>query len=298
MDFLQEAERYVRLDFKVFALKPLSKVPLTEHGVYDATGDVDILAGYVRNHPDANIAVGCGPESGITVLDVDPRNGGVDSLKALIAKHGDIPKCPKSQTPQSGFHLFFDNDDRIGNSQNVLGKGLDVKSKGGYVVLPPSHWDGFTTKRNKDGKKERVKVCDGGSYTWKRPPLGSNMPKMPPWLLQLLIPKPQPKFLRKAWDKSNLDLVQIDKVLKSVSNHDYWTWTRMGMALKSEFGDAAFDVWCNWSSEYAGFSEAECAKKWRSFKRTSGNCVRLGTVVREALMGGADRAIFNERGAR
>ena len=121
---------------------------------------------------------------------------------------------------------------------------------------------------------------------------------MPQWMLKILLPKPMPKFAPKQWDKSHTNLAQVAKALKSISNHDYWTWTRIGMAIKSEFGDAAFDVWCNWSSEYAGFSEAECAKKWRSFKRTSGNCVRLGTVIREALMGGADRAIFNERGAR
>ena len=295
MDFLQEAERYVRLGFKVFPLKPLSKVPLTEHGVLDATGDMDKLAHYVRNHPDANIAVGCGPnsgEDGITAVDVDKHNGGIDTLQALLKKNPALPRCPMARSPQGGFHLYLAHEAGIGNSQNVLGKGIDVKTKGGYLVLPPSQWDGYKLKMG-----QRVKVCDGGTYKWVRPPLGSNLPPMPHWMLQLLIPKPQPKFLRKAWDKSNLDLVQIDKVLKSISNHDYWTWTRIGMALKSEFGDAAFDVWCNWSSEYAGFSEAECAKKWRSFKRTSGNCVRLGTVIREALMGGADRAIFNERGA-
>jgi hypothetical protein len=292
MNFLEAAERYVALGFKVLPLKVESKEPLTENGVYDATDDMDVLACYVRNHRDANIAVGCGPASGqvgLTAIDVDKHKGGVDTMQSLLRKHAALPACPMSRTPQGGYHMLFCHEAGIANSQNVLGKGIDVKTKGGYVVLPPSHWDGM-----KKGKR----VCDGGSYLWVRPPLGSHLPAMPQWMLKILLPKPMPKFAPKQWDKSNTNLAQVAKALKSISNHDYWTWTRIGMAIKSEFGDAAFDVWCNWSSEYAGFSEAECAKKWRSFKRTSGNCVRLGTVIREALMGGADRAIFNERGAR
>jgi hypothetical protein len=91
MDFLQEAERYVRLGFKVFPLKPLSKVPLTEHGVLDATDDMDVLARYVRNHPNANIAVGCGPESGqvgLTVIDVDKHHGGISFTQKGLTSDG------------------------------------------------------------------------------------------------------------------------------------------------------------------------------------------------------------------
>lgn len=296
MDFLSAAERYVRLGFKVFPLKPLSKVPLTEHGVLDATDDMDVLAHYVRNHPDANIAVGCGPDSGITVIDVDRHHGGVESLKELIKKHGDIPQCPMAQTPQGGFHLYLGNDTRIGNSVGVLAKGVDVKSQGGYVVLPPSYWDGFKMKRGKDGKRKRVQVCDGGTYKWLRAPLGSRMPVMPAWILKLLLPKPMPKFAPKHWDKTNTDLAQVAKALKFIPNYDYGTWTMAGMALKLDFGAAGYDLWCDWSATgYADYSPQECGAKWKSFKRGDG--VHVASIFHAARQAGADlKNIFKERG--
>jgi hypothetical protein len=288
INFIEAAAHYVALGFKVIPLKPRSKEPMTKHGVHDATDDADVLGEWARQSPDANIAVGCGPASGITAIDEDKHKGGDESLKALEAKHGELPPHPISQTPQGGYHHYFAHDPRIGNSVEALAKGLDVKSKGGYVVLPPSYWDGH---------KKGEKVAEPGIYTWKRAPLGSHMPPMPPWLTKLLLPKPQSKLLRKSWDTSNIDLVQIDKDLKSVSSHDYWTWVRIGMALKLEFGDAAYGVWCNWSSRYSGFSEKECAQKWKSFKRTGGNCVRIGTILRELKQGGANlNGIINRGG--
>ena len=290
MTFLEEAERYVRLGFKVFPLKPGSKVPLTEHGVLDATDDMGALTRYVRKHPNANIAVGCGPESGqvgLTVIDVDKHHGGVETMQALLSKNPALPACPMSRTPQGGYHMLFRHEAGIGNSQNVLGKGIDVKTAGGYIVLPPSQWD---------GKKKGKEVCNGGAYKWVRPPLGSNLPAMPDWMRKLLLPKPMPKFAPKQWDQSNADLEQVAKALKFVPNHDYETWVKIGMALKADIGDPAFALWCEWSScGYANYDQNHCAQKWRSFKRSDG--VRIGSVFHAARMGGADlKTIFGERG--
>lgn len=287
MNFLDASALYVSIGFKVVALQPGSKVPFGgSNGVDDATDDSAILDEIVRQHPDANIGVGCGPDSGITVVDVDRHAGGFESLKALIAKHGDIPQCPMAQTPQGGFHLYFANDDRVTNSVGTLAKGLDVRAKGGYVVLPPSRWDGTKMKRV-DGKKQLVKVCEGGDYRWVRAPLGHSMPPMPQWMLKLLLPKPVPRFAPKQWDESNASLAQVAKALKHVSNIDYGTWTRMGMGLKATFGDEALPVWTNWSCNgYTDFDERECLRKWQSFKRNTG--ITVGTVFYEARAAGAE----------
>jgi hypothetical protein len=278
MNFLRAAEHYVVLGFHVFPLKPGSKEPATKHGVHDATDDADLLSDYARWYPNANIGVGCGPDSCITVVDVDKHHGGIEILNALIKQHGDMPKCPMAQTPQGGFHLYFDYTPRLGNSNGRLGQGIDVKTQGGYVVLPPSYWD---------GTKKGQKVAAGGSYKWVRPPLGSDMPRMPHWMLKLLLPDPTPQSAPKNWDRNNADLVHVAEALKFVSNHDYETWTKVGMALKVDFGDAGFDLWNSWSSHgYAGHDSNECQRKWASFKRTTG--VAVGSILHEARMGGAD----------
>lgn len=47
---------------------------------------------------------------------------------------------------------------------------------------------------------------------------------------------------------------------------DYDEWLKVGMALKHEGADVS--VWDNWSSRGHKYKSGECAKKWRSFKRS------------------------------
>lgn len=61
---------------------------------------------------------------------------------------------------------------------------------------------------------------------------------------------------------------------------DYETWFQIGMALQSEFSDAGFQVWDDWSrrgSKYCG--EREIQNKWKSFK---GSGVGIGTLFHHA----------------
>ncbi len=281
MNFLQDAEHYVALGFRVFPLKPGSKEPATKNGVHDATSHMYALSQYAEKVPDANIAVGCGSASGqngLTVIDVDKHHGGVESFQALIKKHDPLPACPLSRTPRGGFHLFFRHTPDVGNSQNLLGRGIDVKSTGGYIVLPPSYWD---------GRKKGEKVAEGGAYKWARPLLGSYLPAMPSWIVARLKPKPKLRLVPTSWDRSNVDLANVANALKFVANHDYENWYKVGMALKRDFGDEGFDLWCNWSaSGYADYSPQKCRQKWNSFKRGDG--IGIGSIFHEARLGGAD----------
>ena len=61
------------------------------------------------------------------------------------------------------------------------------------------------------------------------------------------------------------------------------TWVQLGMALKSEFGDEAFDTWDSWSSRSNAYKQAEVRSVWKSFK--SGN-VGIGTLVYLAKLNG------------
>ena len=69
------------------------KHPATRHGWQDAMlVEGGIRAAFTGAAP-RNLGVACGaPSGGLVVLDVDPRNGGDATLRALLAKHGKFPQ--------------------------------------------------------------------------------------------------------------------------------------------------------------------------------------------------------------
>ena len=56
---------------------------------------------------EANVGVLTGRDSGIVVLDVDPRNGGDTSLAKLLEVHGMLPPTVVAFTGGGGAHYFF-----------------------------------------------------------------------------------------------------------------------------------------------------------------------------------------------
>lgn len=117
------------------------KHPRTQRGLNDATTDTDTLRRWWAMWPDANVAVDCGA-SNLVVLDVDPRHGGYESLDEWesLREEGPLPPTLTSGTGGGGMHKFFrllGDDDAP--SRNGWLEGVDVKSTGGYVLLPPSN---------------------------------------------------------------------------------------------------------------------------------------------------------------
>lgn len=122
--------------------------------------------------PDSsyNIGIATGPDSNLLVLDVDPKAGGKETLKALRALHGsDWLKTYTVETGSGGWHFYFTYPDfEVGNSAGTkLGAGLDTRGKGGQVVAPPS-------------------VSSVGPYVVIR---DRDVISAPDWLLDLLRPK-------------------------------------------------------------------------------------------------------------
>jgi len=90
--------------------------------------------------PAANVGVPTGQRSGLLVLDVDPRHGGLKSLNTLERENGSLPRTARARTGGGGVHVFFryPAEKEVRNSAGWLGPGLDVRGEGGYVVVPPS----------------------------------------------------------------------------------------------------------------------------------------------------------------
>lgn len=183
IDFFDAAVFYTGLGWNVFPLRPGCKEPATRHGFKDASNDEDQLAAWAKRWPNANIAVRCGDESGMTVLDIDRHHGGHLTMERIVATGKRLPDTVTARSPQGGWHLYFAYNPLIGNTTDKLGKGLDTKSQGGYIVLPPSLWNGM-----KSGKQ----IADPGDYRWLRAPRGGDLPSVPDWMVQRLKPKPLP----------------------------------------------------------------------------------------------------------
>ena len=103
------------------------------NGVKNGTTNGGIIAKWF-NDGDINIGICTGKQSGLVVLDVDPKHGGSESLQKL----GNIPLTAQVQTGGGDHRYFKHPGGDIRNSVGALGPGLDIRAKGGYVVAPPS----------------------------------------------------------------------------------------------------------------------------------------------------------------
>lgn len=134
------------------------------------------LSAWLRRWPDTNIGAVTGAVSGLVVLDVDPAHGGDESLRDLIAAHGDLPDTVRDITGSGGQHYFWRHPGgKIQNEASYsLGQGLDIRGDGGFVVLPPS--------LHASGRRYEWEV---GCAPWDR-----SVEPMPGWLLDILRSRP------------------------------------------------------------------------------------------------------------
>jgi putative DNA primase/helicase len=114
------------------------KHPRTAHGLKDATDNPATLEEWWRRWPLANVGIATGAASGIDALDIDLRHQGDETLAAFERANGTLPATVMSHTGGGGLHLLFTHTEGIGNSAGKLGRGVDVRGDGGYIVAPPS----------------------------------------------------------------------------------------------------------------------------------------------------------------
>jgi len=100
-----------------------------------ATTEEAQIAAWAAQFPGCRWGVAAGP-SGLFILDVDVKNGagGRESLAALEAEHGKLPRTFRVRSKSGGTHLYFRGQGRT--TAGVLGSGLDIRSAGGFVVAP------------------------------------------------------------------------------------------------------------------------------------------------------------------
>lgn len=113
----------------------IGKHPRTKHGHRDASMAPEQITMWWTTMASASLGVRTGGP--VVVLDVDPRNGGDQSLRALVVEHGALPPTWTVQTGGGGEHYYFGVEPELPTRAGLF-PGLDLKGAGGFVVAPPS----------------------------------------------------------------------------------------------------------------------------------------------------------------
>lgn len=156
-----------RQGFSLIPLRPDSKKPAVDWGTY--IHRIPTAEEY-RSWAEKGLfktgyGIVTGKVSGITVLDVDIRSGGLESLQehdvSILDEYTWLVDTP------NGRHLYYKYSPRAKQGQAIFGEGVDIRNDGGFVVGPGS----------RVGDKE---------YTWamEHSPQEVQLSDPPEWLLQ------------------------------------------------------------------------------------------------------------------
>lgn len=133
--------------------KENAKHPASASGQKDATTDTTVVESWWKENPDYNIGI-YAKDSGIFVIDIDPRHNGHESIIKLEERAGgNLPETVEAITgeystrsgPMRGRHLIYKcdpNEKFIGNFKAQGLDGIDVKHNGYILVAPSRHATG------------------------------------------------------------------------------------------------------------------------------------------------------------
>ena len=228
------------------------------------TTALDIIKAWRAKWPQANIGICTGQHSDLLVLDVDPRNGGDETLKQLIARYGELPETPLCATGGGGSHYYLQHPGAI----QLKGKdshypGLDIKGDGGYVVAPPSGHH------------------SGGVYHWLNDWRTTTLAPVPDWLLQLIRKQNQVKTKPRKAGKDKAPLPAWTQA--ELSTEDQEILDRLEQGL---LGDQ-YQLLVNgdWEGFYRSQSEADLALFNKLARLTDGDWGRMFPIFKgTALM--------------
>lgn len=157
MTNLEAALKYLSKGWPIIPINPTTKKPCLDSWkeFSNRLPTKKEVSSWWTKWPWANIGLVTGKLSGVSVVDVDPRHGGTTD---------NLPYTVQSETGGGGSHHFYQYDSSV-HSQNGLKEGIDLKSDGGYVILPPSE--------HKSGNK----------YKWITPPFVNEFRQLPQWIV-------------------------------------------------------------------------------------------------------------------
>ena len=146
---LTAAKYYFDLGLSIIPIKKNKKPFLSSWSEYQEKKPTEdeVMEWWSKKYPGANIGGVCGKISDRMAVDIDNYKN-PDAMDILEEHFSELFVTQISETPRGGEHWHFKYDPNIGNMQ--LSEGIDIKSHGSYIIMPPSVGE------------------NGNSYSWKK----------------------------------------------------------------------------------------------------------------------------------
>jgi hypothetical protein len=146
MNRLEEALALAERGFHIFPCEPNGKLPVIKDYPNRATRDPEQIRKWFAGL-DRNIGISTskfGDNQALVVVDVDNKGekNGDTQLLSLELEGFELPQSLEQSTPTGGRHIIYLADHACKQGVNVLGDGLDIRSRGGYIVGPGSTIEG------------------------------------------------------------------------------------------------------------------------------------------------------------
>jgi hypothetical protein len=247
-------ETYISRGFYLFPIKKETKRPAIKDNLKQASNDINQLMKWNAKFDSPSWGLSCA-KSGLVVVDVDVRHGGLESWLALIADKDPINTLTAT-TGSGGKHYVFRSEDL----EKYIGKiqdGIDIKHNG-YIVVYPS--------------LNNV----GNAYTWDD--FKVEVSELPLWLKEIITKddrtgasSPVYKFGKDYLDKLVLELKKFPLT--------YEEWVQAGMAIHAaDDGPEGLRLYLH-LTQNPNFNEGDldqAREKFRTFNKTNG--ITAGTL--------------------
>lgn len=238
---------------------------LARRGQMDATTDPDVIRRWFAYGHQLNIAIQC-QQSGLAVIDIDPRNGGELSKENIEAKYGKLYSHVEQFTGGGGQHYVYSNPYGVQGLPGKLGPGIDVKANGYIMAWPSLHISGLF-------------------YEWEAssdPTEGAIPSPLPDWLRDLAGPQFDGTETQGSRYAPPEQIEDIRAALAYLSADDYHDWINTGQALKA-IGGVGFELWDTWSQTSSKYNGNLMGPKWRSFKA---GAYQIESIFHQAMQAG------------
>ena len=96
---------------------------------------------------------------------------------------------------------------------------------------------------------------------------------------------------RTAGVRTHASRLQVEAALSLIDLEDYWTWVRVGMAVKSGRGEDGLESWIKYSSKSSKYDEREAINKWDRGFDADGK-ITVATLFHEADKRGDWRGVY------
>lgn len=263
----------------VFPVNPKTGNPRIEEWPDKATTYKAQIERWWHKWPDSVPGIVTGDKSGVSVLDLDRKNGknGVAVLEAMGLDPLTLSPVIV-ETPSGGLHLYFRHPEGLrGDSSGKLGAGVDIKAHRGFVFAPGAV--------KAAGAYRSVGALDLGDVLGLIGPSG-----LPHWP-EALRPRAPKRPSDAMAERGTVPLATLRDALHTIPNtednpdaHGRDWWLGIGMALHHETGGSAegLALWHEWSALWPGYDADATGAAWQSFRRRDGALRTWATIRAEA----------------